>query len=371
MASNKLPPPYQTPSASNRPQIVEKPDGVRLQLPAGFRVEEYAAGFSLPRFMMEGPSGEILVSDSSAGKVWVLSGKDGKADTRKELIAGIKRPYGLALHKGMLYVCEPEAVRRYPYDAKAMTVGPAETIVKLDGYTAGHWTRSIWFDHKKEQFYLGVGSSSDINAGDPEDRATIHRYNADGSGKTIVAKGLRNPVGLQYAPGTTQLWAVVQERDALGDDLVPDYFTAVKPGAFYGWPYAYIGKNEEPRRKGERPDLVAQSTEPDVLLGAHVAALDFTFYSGRTFPAKYRNGAFIAFHGSSNRSQRVGYSIAFVPFKKGKASGPVEPFLTGWMLAPDKREVWGRPVAVLQTRDGNLLVSDDGGKRIWRISYSK
>ncbi|MSO23585.1 MAG: sorbosone dehydrogenase family protein, partial [Acidobacteria bacterium] len=200
-------------------------------------------------------------------------------------------------------------------------------------------------------------------------RAAIHRYNPDGSGQEFVATGVRNVIGLRWYPGTKALWAAVQERDGLGDDLVPDYFTAIKPGAFYGWPYAYTGPNEDPRRKGEKPDLVKKTIAPDVQLGAHVAVLDALFYTGKQFPKEYRGGAFLAFHGSWNRSLRVGYSVAFIPFSGGKPkSGPKE-FLTGFMLAPEKREVWGRPVGLLQLPDGSLLVSDDGGNKIWRISY--
>ncbi|MDQ2900616.1 MAG: PQQ-dependent sugar dehydrogenase, partial [Acidobacteriota bacterium] len=196
------------------------------------------------------------------------------------------------------------------------------------------------------------------------------RYNPDGSGHELYATGTRNPIGLHWYPGTDTLWAAVQERDALGDDLVPDYFTHIQQGGFYGWPYAYFGPHEDPRRKGEKPDMVAKTITPDISLGAHVAVLDFTFYTGKQFPVEYRDGAFLAFHGSWNRSKRVGQSIAFIPFKNGKPTAEhPKPFLTGWMLSPDEREVWGRPVAVFQMQDGSLLVSDDGGKKIWRIAY--
>ena len=191
----------------------------------------------------------------------------------------------------------------------------------------------------------------------------------DGTGNEIVASGMRNVIGLRFLPGTDTLWAATQERDGLGDDLVPDYYTQVKPGAFYGWPYAYIGPNEDPRRKGERPDLVQKTVVPDVLLGAHVAVLDFVFYGGKSFPKEYQGGAFLAEHGSWNRSKRVGYGVVFIPFKDGRPAGPPQEFLTGFMLAPEKREVWGRPVGLLELPDGSLLLTDDGGKKIWRISY--
>jgi glucose/arabinose dehydrogenase len=201
-------------------------------------------------------------------------------------------------------------------------------------------------------------------------RAAINRFNPDGTGHEIVASGVRNPVGLRFYPGTDELWASVQERDLLGDDLVPDYFTHIREGGFYGWPYSYLGANLDPRITEERKDLVARATVPDLILQPHVAVLDFLFYTGKQFPAEYRGGAFLANHGSSNRAKRLGYSISFVPFRNGKPAGPARDFATGWMLSPDKAEVWGRPVGLLQLPDGSLLLSDDGGKKIWRISYN-
>jgi glucose/arabinose dehydrogenase len=217
--------------------------------------------------------------------------------------------------------------------------------------------------------YLAVGSESNVSAGEDPRRAAINRYNPDGTGHEIFASGLRNTIGLRWYPGTDTLWAAVQERDALGDDLVPDYFVAVRQGGFYGWPYAYVGPHEDPRRKGEQPDLVKKTLTPDVLLGAHVAVLDCLFYTGRQFPKQYQGSAFLAFHGSWNRAQRVGYSVGWVPFRDGKPAGGPQDFLTGFILSPDKREVWGRPVGLLQMPDGSLLVSDDGGNKIWRITY--
>jgi glucose/arabinose dehydrogenase len=227
-----------------------------------------------------------------------------------------------------------------------------------------------------------------VDGGEPPLRATINRWNPDGTGHEFYATGTRNPTALGWYPGTDTLWAAVQERDALGDDLVPDYFTSVKQGGFYGWPYAYIGPNIDPRRtktpvtegaawakidksklESERPDLVAKTIVPDAPLGAHVAVLDFRFYTGRMFPAEYRGGAFLALHGSWNRSKRVGQSVAFIPFKNGKPAGPMREFLTGWLISPDSTDVWGRPVGLLQLPDGSLLVSEDGNNKIYRISY--
>jgi glucose/arabinose dehydrogenase len=362
----KLPPPFATPSVNNGPRVIDKPSGAELKLPAGFQVEIFAEGFERPRYMLQGASGEILVSDASpnTGSVYALKGKE-----RKKLIANLDRPYGLAIWKDYLYVGEPTAVKRYRYDSKALTAGPGEEVISLAGFGQGHWTRSLLFDREGKKLYVGVGSGSNVSTGEDPRRAAINRYNPDGSGHEILAAGTRNPIGIHWYPGTETLWAAVQERDLLGDDLAPDYFTSIKPGAFYGWPYAYNGPNEDPRNKGQRTDLVAKTIVGDVLLGSHVAVLDFLFYTGKQFPAEYQGGALLALHGSWNRSKRVGQSIAFIPFKNGRPAGDMRQFLTGWMLGPEKREVWGRPVALMQMADGSILISDDGGNKIWRVSY--
>jgi glucose/arabinose dehydrogenase len=360
-----LPAPFATPTIANGPKVIAKPEGAQLKVPPGFVVEEYATGFQRPRFMVEGPGGEVLISDTVAnGSVYAL-----KDHEKKVLIEGLDRPYGLALWREYLYVGEPTSIKRYKYDSKAMTVGAGEEVVSMPGYTKGHVTRTIVFNQKGDRMFLAVGSSADLVTGDPEMRAAINSYNPDGSDHKIVATGLRNPVGLRMYPGTDHIWATVEERNELGDGLVADFFTSVKPGGFYGWPYAYLGKHADPRIKEQRMDLVNRTITPDVVLEPHVAVLDFLFYTGTQFPAEFKGGAFLANHGSSNRAQRVGYSISFVPFKNGKPSGPLRDFLTGWMLSPDQKEVWGRPVGLLQLRDGSLLVSDDGGKTVWRVSY--
>ena len=372
VCSQTLPPPFETPAVNNPPIVIARPDGAKLNVPAGFTVEGYAAGgFQRPRFMVEGPGGEVLVSDTVAnGSVYVL--KNGE---KKILLSGLDRPYGLAFWKNYLYVGEPSSIKRYKYDSKTMTAGAGEEVVPLAGYVKGHVTRTIVFDRKGEKMYVAVGSSADLVTGDPENRAAINRYNPDGSGHEIYASGVRNPVGLRFVPGTDQLWATVEERNDLGDGLVADYFTSIKQGGFYGWPYAYLGQHADPRiasmTNEQRMDLVKTSIAPDVPLVSHIAVLDFLFYTGSQFPAEYRNGAFLANHGSSNRSDRVGYNVTFIPFKNGKPSGPERDFLTGFMLSPNKKEVWGRPVALTQLHDGSMLVSDDGGKKLWRISYKK
>ncbi|MFN7995166.1 MAG: PQQ-dependent sugar dehydrogenase [Bryobacteraceae bacterium] len=375
-AEVKLPPPNATPSSNNGPRVVSKPGDAQLHVPAGFAVNAYAEEFARPRYMLLGPGGELLLSDAAEGPdgcVWVmpLNRHDGfQPHDRKKLISGLDRPYGLALWHEYLYVGEPESVKRYKYDAKNMTAGPGEEVVSLKGFNRGHWTRSLLFDAKGDKLYVGVGSASNVSPGGDPRRAAIDRYNPDGSGHEIYASGTRNPIGLHWYPGTSTLWAAIQERDALGDDLVPDYFTHIQQGGFYGWPYAYIGPHEDPRNAGQEPELVKKTIVPDVPLEpAHVAVLDFEFYTGKQFPAEYRDGAFLAFHGSWNRSKRAGYEVAFIPFHNGKPSGPQRDFLTGWMISPESRDVWGRPVGLLVLPDGSLLVSDDGGKKIWRITY--
>ena len=361
-----LPSPDMKSQVANPSKVVPQPAGKKLNLPAGFEAQEFASGFEKPRMMLELPGGAILVSESVVkGKVLLLD-----KGQKKTLIEGLDRPFGLLLEGGYLYVTEAEAIKRFRFDAKTMEVGKPETIIPLTGYGKGHWTRSLAFDRKANKLYVSIGSGSNVDLGDPEDRNAIVRVNPDGTGKEILATGLRNPVSIHFHPTSGKLWTTCQERDGLGDDLPPDFFTEVKPGAFYGWPYAYDGPNEEPRHKGLAPEKVKATVVPDVFLPPHAAAMDFAFYSGKSFPAKYRNGAFIAYRGSSGRSKRVGYEVAFVPFKNGKPAGEPENFLTGWMLGEDQKEVWGRPVGLLQLADGSLLVSEDGNNKIWRIRYT-
>ena len=359
-----LPPPYATPSAKNAPKVISRPDGAQLKVPAGFTVEEFASGFAKPRIMVQGPGGEVLVSDQIAkGIVYALKGGE-----KTKLIEGLDRPYGLTFWKEYLYVSDAIALRRYKYDSKALSVGPATELVNHKDFTKGHFTHSLTFDAQGEKLYYSIGSGSNSDPDDDPLRATIMRYNPDGTGGEMYASGLRNVLGLKFYPGSNVLWGTVQERDGLGDELVPDYFTHIQKGGFYGWPYAYFGPNIDPTNKGKKDELVPKSIVPDVALGAHMASMDFIFYTGKSFPAKYRGGAFFASRGSSNRAVRVGYSVEFIPFKNGKPAGPKEDFLSGWMLGPDQREVWGRPVGILQMADGSLLVSEDAGNKIWRVS---
>lgn len=365
----ELPAPFATPSVRNNATVVPKPDGATLSAPAGFVVEEFMDFAGLrPRFMMLGPGNEILLTDTSGnGSVFVI--KDGK---RTAIIEKLDRPYGMALKGDQLYVAEVTSVKQYTYDAKTMRVtSPGKEIISLPGMNTGHTTRTLAFNRDGSKLYLSVGSQSNIDLNENPMRAAVHRFNPDGTGHEAIATGLRNAVGMRFYPGTDDLWVSVHERDELGDDLAPDYATKVEPGGFYGWPIAYIGPHAEPRHKDQDRKKIESTLYPDVILGGHVGPNDILFYTGTQFPEKYRGGMFVAMHGSWNRSQRQGYKVAFVPFKNKMAAAGPENFVGGWMLAPDKKEVWGRPVGLLQMPDGSLLVSDDGGRKVWRISYKR
>lgn len=366
--------PYASPHVRNNPRVVERPDGAELSLPEGFEINVWAEDFQRPRFMLLGPNQEVLLSDSAdEGAVFVLrdTNQDGIADQRETLIEGMYRPYGIAFWRDYVYIAGTVEVKRWKYEPETRSVsGEAETVVSWPDFKRGHWTRTILFDRKGERMYVTIGSGSNVDAGEDPRRAAINVYDPDGSNHEIFASGLRNVIGLDFYPGSDTLWAATQERDALGDDLVPDYFTSVNKGDFFGWPYAYIGPHEDPRRAGEQPDLVKKTRYPDVLIPSHSAVLDIEFYTAELFPEEYRGGAFLAYHGSWNRSQRTGYSVTFVPFRDGRPTQGPKAFLTGWMLGEDQREVWGRPVGILQLPDGSLLISDDGGRKIWRVTYS-
>lgn len=361
---NGLPPPYDTLSADNPPRVLPRPAGAELTLPAGFRIQEHVGDLPGARYMALGPKQEVLVSSMETGKVFVIGNR-----WPKTLLSGLRQPYGLALHEGWLYVAEPTAVKRYRYDPEALTVGEGQEVIALRGMEGGHLTRTLLMDSLGKKLYLSVGSGSNVDLGEPPNRATINRFNIDGTGQELFASGIRNAVGLRWYPSSDTLWATSHERDALGDDLVPDFLTSVNEGDFFGWPYAYIGPHEDPRHPGAAPDKVKQTRYPEVLLGSHVGAMDLWFYTGTQFPPHYRGGCFVALHGSWNRSRRVGYKLVFVPFKAGKPTSGPEDFLTGWMVSPDRSEVWGRPVGLLELADGSLLVSDDGAGKIWRVSY--
>ena len=285
----------------------------------------------------------------------------------------VAAPFGLAFNNGYLYVGNTGSLVRFKYtngDQKAQ--GEPEKLMDLP--TGGHSTRNVIFNRAGTKMYVAVGSNSNNNAGEDCRRAAILEFNPDGSGYRVFASGIRNPVGLAWQPNSNTLWTAMNERDNLGDDLVPDYATSVKDGGFYGWPYAYIGKNYDPRYQGAFPDLVNKTIVPDVLIPAHSAALGITFYDGNQFPQRYRNGGFVALHGSWNRSVANGYKVVFFPMNNGQP-GPIEDFVSG-MLASNGEggaaiEAWGRPVGVTVARDGSLLVSDDGSNVIWKVSAKK
>jgi glucose/arabinose dehydrogenase len=396
----QLPAPFATPWYRKNVRVVPMPDGHHLTVPAGFNVTLFADGLQLARFMTLAPNGDVILAEplTRNGKITILrdTDHDGVADTRFTFASGLNRPFGLAIWKNYLYVGNNDSVIRFAYTTgQTASTGAPERLcdlppsdAALDQDTAdrlhidlnqtrgyNHWTRNVIFNRAGTRFYVTVGSATNATPeNDPGafERAAIHEYHPDGTGHRLVASGLRNPVGLAYYPGTDALWTAVNERDQLGDDLVPDFLTSVKDGGFYGWPYSYIGQHLDPTVQTQKPELVARAIVPDVLLPSHSAALGLLFYTGSQFPAEYRNSAFVAMHGSINRSHLTGYSVMRVPFKNGKPTGPAEDFLTGFITRDDDaKEAWGRPVGLLQLADGSLLVSDDGGNRIWRVSYSK
>jgi glucose/arabinose dehydrogenase len=283
-------------------------------------------------------------------------------------------PHGMAALGNWFYVGNTNGVVRYPYRAGQTKIDEKGEKI-LDLPIDGHYTRNLIADPAGNKIYIAVGSASNVDEENTwekdQRRAGILEINSDGSGMRILANGLRNPVGMDWEPQTKTLWTVVNERDLLGDDLVPDYLTEVKEGAFYGWPFSYFGQIEDPRKKGQRPDLVAKAIKPDYALGSHVAALGLAFYSGKTFPERYRGGAFIGMHGSWNRSKMVGFKVAFVPFANGKPAGPMEDILTGFIADESKFEAHGRPVGVTVAPDGSLLVADDSGGKVWRVTAAK
>lgn len=284
---------------------------------------------------------------------------------------GGRQPLGLAFQAGYLYVGYTDCVVRYKYQSGDTQASKPERLVDLPG-GGNHFARNVTFSRDGKKMYVTVGSGSNNNEGEDVRRAAISEYNADGTGFRIFASGLRNPTALAWQPGTNTLWTTVNERDGLGDDLVPDYFTSVREGGFYGWPFSYIGQNYDPIHVGKLQNLVKTALIPDVLLPAHAAALGATFYTGTQFPSRFRNGAFVAMHGSWNRSKANGYKVGFVPFQNGKP-GAVEDFLAGFVVTDGSEgqiTTWGRPVGVTVAKDGSLLVSDDAGNRIWKVSYA-
>lgn len=377
---NSLPQPYASNSASKSPDVIPVPSNATLRVPPGFVVNVFAEGLEAPRWLALTPTGDVLVTETRANRIRLLrdTNKDGVADVQKTFAKrenGLDIPFGMAFTDKYFFVGNTGAVLRFPYNrGQDRVTGNGEKIADLTpgGYNQ-HWTRNVVASPDAKKLYVSIGSRS--NASEEElPRASVQVMNLDGSNQQTFAYGLRNPVGLDFNPQTNELYAAVNERDGLGDDLVPDYLTRVRQGEFYGWPYAYLTPNRlDPRHvkngKSTRPDLVSRTKTPDVLFQAHSAALGLRFYTGTTFPQKYRQGAFVAFRGSWNRNQGTGYKIAFVPFSNGRPKGYYEDFLTGFLIDPTGPTTWGRPVGLLVLPDGSLLVTEESNNRIYRIQY--
>jgi glucose/arabinose dehydrogenase len=365
--------PAPTGGTANPPMIVDRPANASLHLPPGFQISLFLedGGFQTLRYLIEGDKGDLFAADATANTITLIrdTNGDGKADEHHVFAEGLDRPFGMAIAHGYFYVGNTGSVVRWKYTAgQAHVEGQPEKIATVPSGGA-HSTRNLVFNADKSKLYVSVGSASNVDAEQPP-RASILEMNPDGSLLRVFASGIRNPVGLAIQPGTGALWTAVNERDMLGDDLVPDYTTHVQDGGFYGWPYAYMGPHEDPRRKGERPDLVQKAIVPDVLFQSHSAPLGLTFYTGTQFPTEYRGDAFVALHGSWNRKLRTGYKVVRVPFHDGKATGAYEDFITGWSLGPAQPGVWGRPVSIVVHKDGSLLITDDAHNVIWRVTYA-
>ncbi len=365
-----LPPPFASKSAGNPPHVTSQPPGATLRVPPGFNVAVYASDLDNPRNVLLAPNGDVFVTETGAGRITILRdvNHDGVPDSRYTYATHLDEPYGLAIHDRWLYVGDEDAVVRFAYTpGQTRATAPAQRIAPLPA--GGHSTRGVLFNRDGSKMYVSVGSESNVNSGELPERAAILEFNPDGTGKRIFAAGLRNPVGMAWEPQSGSLWTAVNERDGLGDELVPDYATDVRPGGFYGWPYSYLGAHVDPRRKGERTDLAAKAIVPSVLIQAHSAPLGIVFYTGSMFPPEYRGSAFVALHGSWNRADRTGYKVIRIPFRNGRPAGGYDDFLAGWLTDPHARNVWGRPVGLLQLADGSLLVTDDGAGKIWRVTW--
>ncbi len=376
-----LPQPYATESAQNGPEVVSRPENAWPVAPAGFKVELYAGGLDSPRLLRTAPNGDIFLAESAAGRIRVFRGmtSDGKPEQNAIFAEGLKRPYGIAFYPPgpnpqWIYIGNTNEVLRVPYHNGDMRAsGPPEHIADLPS-GGGHWTRSVEFTPDGKKMFVAVGSASNDDDTDTHpaerDRADILVCDPSNCQLKVYAYGIRNAGGgILMNPTTGELWCSVNERDALGDNLVPDYITHVQEGGFYGWPWWYIGPHQDPRQQGKHPELKDKAIVPDVLLQPHNASLEMTFYEADKFPAEYKGDLFASEHGSWNKAVRVGYEVIRVPLHQtGHASGEYEDFLTGFVLP--NGDVWGRPVGITVAPDGSLLVSDDGSGSIWRVSYT-
>ena len=396
-----LPPPYATPSVSQIPQDMKHPAAAPLRAPDGFKVNLFAEGLDQPRTMRVAPNGDIFLAETAPGNVRVLRpAADGSAAAKIVTYkSGLSAPFGMAFYPAgpdpkWLYVAEENRVIRFPYSNGdlAPKATPEVVVAKLASTTGGHVTRDIAFSKDGARMYVSVGSQSNVAEdmdkkspqairaweavhglgaawGDEESRAAVFSFTPEGKERRVFATGIRNCVALAVHPETGDLYCAANERDGLGDNLVPDYVTAVRAGDFFGWPWHYMGGHEDPRWKGARPDLAGKVTVPDVLIQPHSAPLGLTFYTGTAFPAGYRGSAFAAFHGSWNRSVLTGYKVVRILMQDGRPTGEYEDFLTGFAASND--QAWGRPVSVTVARDGSLLVSEDSNGTIWRVSAAQ
>jgi len=366
--------PYATPSVVNGPRHRRRPDDIKPRAPKGFRVKLFAEGLVTPRNMAVADNGDVLVVETSRGRITVLRDTDnnGVADQKEQFAAGLRQPYGIAVRDPYLYVADLRAVWRYQYRAGPGVKGGRPRQITQDGALGarnGHWTRNLALGPDGRTMYVAIGSRGNVGEEAPP-RATIQRFNLGGQNQQTFAWGLRNPVGLAFHPMTGELYTVVNERDGLGDDLVPDYLAKVDEGDFFGWPYSYLGANPDPNFGDLRPDLVAAAKVPEVLFKSHSAPVGLAFYTGTQFPKTYLGDAFVALHGSWNSSVARGYTVVRVPFQDGKPQGSYEIFLSGFIARDQGRpEVYGRPTGVVVAADGALLVSDEADGVIWRISY--
>jgi glucose/arabinose dehydrogenase len=372
-----LPEPYATQSATNGPKIVERPAGAWPKALPGFKVDLYATGLHNPRLMRTAPNGDIFLAETSAGNIKVFRGitADHKPQRVQVFATGLNTPFGIAFYPPgpdpqWVYVADMDAVLRFPYhNGDMISAGPPE---HLDDLPSGghHRSRDVQFSPDGKKMYVSVGSQENVSDGPEEThRADILVYQPDGSDVQVYASGIRNAVGIAFHPKTGELWCSVNERDGLGNDLVPDYITHLQAGGFYGWPWWYMGGHQDPRFPAKRPDLKDRVITPDVILQPHNASLEMTFYEGKQFPPEYQDDIFAAEHGSWNRSPRAGYEVIRVPLHQtGHASGEYEDFLTGFVVDDDS--VWGRPVGVTVASDGSLLVSDDASGSIWLVTYT-
>jgi glucose/arabinose dehydrogenase len=375
-----LPAPDQAEAVANPPTVVPRPEGAWPQVPPGFKIDLYADQMPAPREIRTAPNGDMFVAESYAGQVEIFRGitPDGKPKQRSVFATGLHDNFGIAFYPlgdnpQWVYIGNTNSVVRFPYrngDLKAR--GPAETIVAKLPAGGGHWTRDLAFSPNGKHLFVAVGSASNVNDPDthPEEfhRADILEFTPQGKFEKVYAYGIRNPVGIAIDPATGELWCSVNERDNLGNNLVPDYITHVTEDGFYGWPWFYMGGHWDPRLQGKHPELKDKVITPDVLLQPHNASLEMVFYEGNQFPSQYKGDIFAGEHGSWNKKPRAGYEVIRVPVNDGKAPGEYEDFVTGFVTP--KGEVWGRPVGVAVAPDGSLMVTDDGSRSIWRVTYT-